>query len=544
MAVAFEPTSASEPAAAETGRPADPQPPVPGALSVLGWARWTWRTLTSMRTALILLFLLAVGAIPGSMLPQRGVSVEQVNNYFTEHPDLAPWLDRLYLFDVYSSPWYAAIYLLLFVSLTGCVLPRALAHYRAMRAPPPRTPRNLGRMPYSASFTTAAGPEQVLAGARGLLTRHRIRTETDGRTGARSVSAETGYLRETGNVLFHLALLALLAALATGSFLSYRGNMLVVEGDGFANTVTSYDSYFPGTAVDQEDLQPFSFTVEDFDVSYVQEGEMSGQAASYTADLSYRSSPEAPERDHRLEVNHPLSVDGAQVYLLGHGYAPEFEVKNSEGEVVFDQPVPFIARQERTFTSDGVVKVPDAGEQQLGFTSVFLPSAAKGPGGDLVSDFPAARDPVVTLTGYRGDLGLDSGASQSVYQLNTEDMNRLGESPELRPGDSWKLPDGAGTVTFTGYSDYISMQVNSNPARLPALAAASTAVLGLLATLFVRPRRVWVRARAREDGRTVVEVAGLGKSENAALTADFHSFATSLRDRLREGPATETGTKE
>nr|WP_255429955.1 cytochrome c biogenesis protein ResB [Streptomonospora sp. PA3] len=513
-------------------------------MSALGWARWTWRTLTSMRTALILLFLLAVGAIPGSMLPQRGVSVEQVRNYFLEHPELAPWLDRFYLFDVYSSPWYAAIYLLLFVSLTGCVLPRALAHYRAMRARPPRTPRNLGRLPYSATFTASAPPARVLGEARTLLRRHRTETETDGRTGAAALSAETGYLRETGNVLFHLALLGLLAALATGSFLGYRGNMLVVEGDGFANAVTSYDSYFPGTAVDPADLQPFSFTLEEFQATYVEEGRLSGQAASFSADLAYRASPEAPERRHTLEVNKPLSVGGAQVYLLGHGYAPEFRVENARGEVVFDQPVPFISREERTFTSDGVVKVPDAGEQQLGFTGVFLPSAAEGPQGDLVSEFPAPRDPVVTLTGYRGDLGLGDGSSQSVFELQTEDMTGLGESPELRPGESWKLPDGAGTITFTGYRDYISMQVNSNPARVPALAAASAAVLGLLATLFVRPRRVWVRATPRPDGRTAVEVAGLGKSENAALTADFHRFATSLRDRLRDGPATETGTKE
>ena len=142
-------------------------PPAAPALSPLGWARWAWRVLTSMRTALILLVLLALGALPGSLLPQRGVSVEEVQNYFLEHPDLAPVLDRFFLFDVYSSPWYAAIYLLLVVSLVGCVLPRAGAHYRLLRARPPKTPRRLDRMPYSATFETDATPEQVFAEARG-----------------------------------------------------------------------------------------------------------------------------------------------------------------------------------------------------------------------------------------------------------------------------------------------------------------------------------------------------------------------------------------
>ena len=64
-------------------------------------------------------------------------------------------LDRLYLFDVFSSPWFAAVYLLLFVSLIGCVLPRGLEHARAMRAAPPPAPRNLTRLPDSGRLTAA-----------------------------------------------------------------------------------------------------------------------------------------------------------------------------------------------------------------------------------------------------------------------------------------------------------------------------------------------------------------------------------------------------
>ncbi|MFC7329290.1 cytochrome c biogenesis protein ResB [Marinactinospora rubrisoli] len=518
--------------------PGTPPTSAPPALSPLGWARWAWRILTSMRTALILLFLLAVGAIPGSVLPQHSVSTEQVQNYFLEHPDLAPWLDRFYLFDVYSSPWYAAIYLLLFVSLTGCVLPRAAAHYRAMRARPPRTPRNLTRLPYSATFRTAAAPETVLAEARTLLRGYRTDTAED------SVAAEKGYLRESGNLLFHLALLALLISLGVGSFLGYRGNMLVIEGDGFANTLPSYDAFTPGTSVDASDLQPFSFTVDDFEATFIEGGSLSGQAASFSAELTYRAGPDAPEQRHTLEVNHPLSVDGAQVYLLGHGYAPEFEVTDGDGNVVFDQAVPFLAREEATFTSDGVIKAPDAAPEQLGFIGVFVPSAARTADGALTSDFPAPRDPVVTLRAYAGDLGLDSGDPQSVYQLYTNQMTELGASEEMRPGDSWELPDGAGTITFTGYRDYISMQVNSDPGRLPALVSAATAVLGLLCTLFVRPRRVWVRARPGEDGRTVVEIGGLDKTEGAGSTVEFHELSLRLRDKLRARPASDTGTEK
>jgi hypothetical protein len=83
------------------------------------WPRWAWRQLTSMRTALVLLFLLALGSVPGSVLPQEGSDPGAVQQYFASHAALAPWLNRLGLFNVFAAPWFAAIYLLLFTSLVG-----------------------------------------------------------------------------------------------------------------------------------------------------------------------------------------------------------------------------------------------------------------------------------------------------------------------------------------------------------------------------------------------------------------------------------------
>ena len=94
-----------------------------------------------MRTALFLLLLLAVAAVPGSLFPQRPANPSVVTQYIKDHPDYGKLLDSLQLFDVYSSAWFSAIYILLFISLIGCVVPRAIAHYRAMRSQPPRTPQ-------------------------------------------------------------------------------------------------------------------------------------------------------------------------------------------------------------------------------------------------------------------------------------------------------------------------------------------------------------------------------------------------------------------
>src|SRR5258708_39406029 len=103
----------------------------PRRFGVVGWLRWIWRQLTSMRTALVLLFLLALASIPGSVLPQQGIDPAAVSQYYAAHPALAPFLAKLSGFDVFGAPWFAAIYLLLFTSLAGCVLPRAY------RLPPP-----------------------------------------------------------------------------------------------------------------------------------------------------------------------------------------------------------------------------------------------------------------------------------------------------------------------------------------------------------------------------------------------------------------------
>lgn len=517
-------TSTSE--NSENTSEAKPPEPRPKGLGIAGWGRWVWRTLTSMRTALILLFLLAVGAIPGSILPQNVVSVDEVSTYFRENPELAPWLDRLYLFDVFSSPWYAAIYLLLFVSLAGCVLPRAMVHAKAVRGRPVSTPRNLGRMPYAARFSTDAAPETVLKQARKVLKGYRIERYGD------SVSGETGYLREAGNVLFHFALLALLLALAAGSFFGYRGNMLIVEGDGFANTLPSYDAIYPGHWTDTDEFEPFTMHIDSFEATFIDEGDLRGQAESYVAEVTYKESPEAEEQQHTLEVNHPLSVDGVQVYLLGHGYAPEFQVHNADGDLVFDQAVPFLHRDTMSYTSDGVIKVPDTGGGELGFVGVFLPTAVEDTEGELTSSFPGPENPMVTLEAYEGDLGMTD--PQSVYQIQTAGMEGLGESPVMAVGDTWELPDEAGSVTFTGYKQYATLQTNRDGSRLPALGAATAAVAGLLLTLFVRPRRVWVRAAKGEDGRTRVEMAGLGKTEAAGDNAEFHEITKQLAGRLRD----------
>ncbi len=508
--------------AAAAGIPAPGRPPGRTSQRAAGWLRWSWRQLTSMRTALVLLFLLAVASVPGSVLPQEGIDPAAVTQYYAAHPALAPILSRLSLFDVFAAPWFAAIYLLLFASLAGCVLPRTFRLLRGVRQPPPRAPRSLSRLPCAASYRTELGPEEAAASAAGLLAARRFRL----RTGDGWVAAEKGYLREVGNLLFHVALLALLGSVALGGIFGYKANKLLVSGQAFGNTPTGLDVLRPGRLVSAADLAPFSIGLRRFTASYVTSGAEFGQPVSYDAALRYRAAPSAPWRSYQLQVNHPLVVDGVRVYIIGHGYAPVFKVTDGAGQVVFDGAVPFIPVNQNDLTSEGVVKVPDASPDQLGFAGVFLPTAVDA-GGRLASVFPAALRPRVSLVSYAGNLGMNSGPSQSVYQLDTGQMRRLPLAPRpLAPGQSIRLPGRAGTLTFTGYKPWISLAITYDPGQIPALISALVALAGLLLSFLVRRRRIFVRAYRGADGATVVDLGGLARSDAAGgLEQEFTEFA-------------------
>lgn len=513
--------------------------PQPRGFGVVGWLRWGWRQLTSMRTALVLLFLLALASIPGSFLPQRGVDEAKVEQYFRDHTTLAPIFDKVSLFDAFSSVWFAAIYLLLFVSLAGCVLPRAWLHVKKLRSKPPAAPRNLSRLPVSRRWESDLGNEEALAAARRTLTKRRFRVVA----GGDSVAAEKGYLRETGNLVFHIALLALLVSIALGSIFGYKGNVLVTEGNGFANTVTSYDKFNPGRIFSAGTLQPFQFTVDKFHARYITSGRQRGEAKSFSAKLGYRPTPDSASRSYDLAVNHPLGVDGAKVYLLGHGYAPTFKVIDGNGDVAFDGGVPFLAEKKHNFTSEGVVKVPDARPKQLGFLGFFMPTAMRSATGNLVSVFPAPKNPTVTLLAFKGNLGLDSGTPQSVYQLDTAKLKKVGKGHTLRPGQTMKLPNGAGAITFTGYKQYVTLAITYDPGRYPALFFAFLAVAGLLCSLLIRRRRVWVRVGAGEGGRSVVDVGGLTRADaSGTFATEFDRLAAELREATTSASESE-GTR-
>ncbi|WP_337060389.1 cytochrome c biogenesis protein ResB [Kineococcus sp. G2] len=528
----------AEPSAPRGARRARTPAPQAAPLAPLELARYCWRQLTSMRTALFLLMLLAVAAVPGSTFPQQDSDPAGVAQWMADHPTAGPWVERLQGFHVYSSVWFSAIYLLLFISLIGCVVPRAGVHLRSLRAKPPRTPARLQKLPEHRTAELAAPPAEVLAAARTVLRGRRFRTEVREEATGGSVAAERGHHRETGNLLFHLSLVGLLVSIASSSLFSYSGQRLVVEGGTMVGT--TFDSFTGGVGADVGDVPPFTLELEDMDVAFeAQQSSQIGQPRRFAADVTLTDAPGEQPRSETIRVNHPAQVGSTQISLSGNGYAPVIVVRDGQGNVVQDGATPFLP-QTGNYDSTGVVKVPDAVDAdgdpvQIGLSGVFLPSATTDATGAPVSGFPDLANPFLVMQAYTGDLGLDDGVPQNVYELEGDGLTQVLDDQgrpfliRLAPGDSVELPDGLGTVSFEGVQRYASFDVRSTPGQTAALVSSLLATTGLVLSLFLPRRRVWVRVRPGGAG-SAVEVAGLARGDDAGLALEVDGVLRRLRE--------------
>jgi cytochrome c biogenesis protein len=455
--------------------------------------------------------LLALAAIPGSLIPQNAQNPMAVSDYFEKHGTLAIWFERLSLFDVYSSPWFSAIYILLFISLIGCVLPRSFEHLQASRALPPKTPKNLVRMEHFQSWPAIGNELEI---AKNWFKANRFRVLE----GEESVSAEKGYLRETGNLLFHISLILILIGVLIGGLFGVRGSAILSQGERFVNSATSYDTISFGQITSENSLPPFTIKVNNFVAKY---NTLTSAPEDYTLYVTTVAEPGATPKEQVVKVNSPLTFGSTRVYLQANGYSPIVTVRDKAGNVTFQGPVPFLP-QDGNLRSIGAIKVPD-GDPQLGFVSSFVPTYAQSSDKSSISVFPELLDPKLLFSIWQGDLGLDSGVPQSVYRIDTSKMKQIALD-SLKPGEFLKFSEGS--ITFEDVVPWVNLQIVSDPGKSYSLIGGIVAILGLLASLFTKRRRIWIRVAEGE-----VQVAGLAKNGAPGLDIEMSEFVAKLRGK-------------
>ena len=386
-------------------------------------------------------------------------------------------------------------------------MPRTFVYLRALRAQPPAAPRNLTRLPAHASYGTTESPEAVLERARALLgrKRYRLRRDDDGD----AVSAERGYLREVGNLLFHLAVLVVLVGFALGSLFGYKGGVILVTGHAVQQQPHAVRRLRAGQPLRRRPDGPVPLHRRRLRRRVAAVGAAGGDGARLRRRrCATRRRATARSSSYDLRVNHPLTIGGTELFLIGHGYAPVVTVRDGDGRRRLRPGRTVFLPQGPDLFSFGVVKAPDAKPGQIGLEGFFYPTFANVDG-DPVNLGGDDVNPLLSLNVWTGDLNLDSGASQSVYVLDKSKATPLpGKNGQplridLAPGDTVELPDGLGQRSPSRRScSWQRIQISQTPGKGIALLGVVLALLGLMGSLFIRSRRVWVRVdRGRRTAR-------------------------------------------
>jgi cytochrome c biogenesis protein len=277
-------------------------------------------------------------------------------------------------------------------------------------------------------------------------------------------------------------------------------------------------------------LTPFSVKLDKFNVIFDIKNQTNiGTPLDFKAQVTSKIGANGKATPGVIRVNEPLELPNANLYLTGNGYAPVVTVRDANGNISFSGPIAFLP-QDKNYTSLGVYKLPDAKPQQFGMISFFYPTVDKLANGAKTSIFPDPINPLLTMNVYVGDLGLDGGVPKNVYSLDIAKMKQVagGKSGvkglELQKGQTVELPNGMGTVTFDSLKRFISLDISYNPGEGWILLFALLALGGLILSLLVPRRRVWVRKTT--DG---FELAALARGDDPTLEKVIAELADEIK---------------
>jgi cytochrome c biogenesis protein len=493
--------------------------------------RMGWRWLTRMRTALYLLGIIAVETLIATLVPQEPNVAATVARWRagTDGPGqvVSGLIDLIGGYDVYGSPIFLFTLVLLFTSLTACLLPRIRAWWRLVRhARPPRT-RHLGRQDHVAHIRTDRGPDEALATARGLLAgrRWRLRDPDIDPDAEPQVAAEKGLVvREGGSLLFHLSFYVLLVAIVLGQLLGFVGQVGIVEGRTWTETAVAYWSYEPGRWFGDDDHTGFQMTLDEFHVDWHRDPAFGGTPKLFATDVTI-TRPDGSTRETTIAGNVPLVEEGMKIHMLDWGYAPRVVI-TEDGETVHDAFLTINATEDAYFA--GAAKAPGA-DPDVGLELFLFPYAPEGEDGQpSLTGAPWADAPLLLVQSYTGDLQLS--ASQNVNELETSALEQ-GAPAALRPGQSADLGDGV-TVSFPELRRWVGFQVSYRPTVPFLLLGAGLLLLGLIPALYAYRRRLWVGAERAEDGSTRVTVAGRAFQRPQAFDDEFAGLVRRLTGDL------------
>jgi cytochrome c biogenesis protein len=501
-----------------------------------------------MRTAIILLLMLAAASVVGSLVPQLPNSPARVGAFLTDHVFWGKAFQAAGFFDVFGSWWFALVTGLLFVSLVACLIPRSRAMIRAARQRPIQA-RELETFPSFAEHRVAAAPPDAARAAATALRHKRYRVELDERAAA--VAADKGTLREFGSLVFHWAFLLLLLAVVVGKGTGYVGHATIVEGTGWTDARLNYDGQLRTGRFFTGDFSGTQITLQDFQDAYRD----TGQPMDYRSSIVLADATGGDQQAAEVRINHPVSYNGIRIFQYGYGWAAMVRVARG-GEVLFDGPVVLGQNTPKGGNPlsqpwQGVVKLPTLRPQlALALTlfpdgEAYLRSIQTGTPQPMIE----ANAPFISYQVWQGKLldnaltGLDtrfmratsSGLLGEGWTVDV-DANCVVSGPAgALPGSPPDLScphgsdPGALTMSFPELRQYSTLQISRDATVPYVLAAAILIVLGLLPALYVSRRKVWVRARAEGTG-SILQVGGFALQRKDRFDEEFAGLVAAVTE--------------
>jgi cytochrome c biogenesis protein len=498
-----------------------------------------WRTLRSMRTALILLLVLAAGSVIGSLLPQIPNSPERVGRYLDDHGSWGALFFRAGFFDVYGSWWFVLITTLLFVSLAACLFPRTRALLRAMRQRPVQA-KELDGFRHHAEVRVGTGPDEAAVAAARYLRRKRFRVSREGL----AVAAEKGSLREIGSLLFHWAFFLLLVGVIAGKGTGFTGRAVVTEGETFVDALRNYSGqirtgrYFGGGFTGVE------MTLVDFEDRY----RRNGQPLDFVSRLRFVERADGSERTEVIRVNHPASVDGLRVFQEGFGWAPVVKV-SLDGEPLWSSPI----EMSRDVPPEGVPAAAMPWRGSVKLTSLdpdVMITLELWPDIRAFVSLRETGEPTPMLVAFgpfiRYAVHVGSIANPDPAELDTTGLRRVDAGVlEAEGTKRSSAPDIEGELelSFPELRQYSVLLITRDVGIPVVLAAAILVLVGLIPSLYVSRRKVWIRAEAAPDG-ALVKIGGFALQHKDAFEEEFERIVQGIAgpDGAEVQPPEKVGT--
>lgn len=485
---------------------------------IVGFYRW----LRSMRTAMIMLLLLATASIVGTLLPQIGQQPANVAGFITKYPTLGPLLDRLQFFNLYGSWWFQLLVVFLLASLISCILPRTKAIFKRMTAPPQKSNEaSIRRLSNHVEINTSLDKEAALQATAAVLKRRGFKAKKLEDSDETQMFARKGRWGEVGSLFFHYSIILMIVAAVFGKLYGFEGAAYIIEGQRWTEGHLNYDQLQEGKMFRNNDAhRGFEIEVNDFTAEYHDDEGFFPK--DYISDLTVFDDGEEI-KSQKIRVNTKLIYKGVKFYQSSYGWAPHLAVTKNvtndagavEPELMYDAPTIFF------------------GDAYVANRTFSIPANPE----------PNDIDQLWVDAQFSPDIDLTNGTPRSPYLRDRIISVRLLEGPsQVEVGQSFILPGntettiGDYTISMPEVKEWTGLQVNSDPGVLYIYIAFTMMVLGIVVAFYVSHRRMWVLAVAEDPASTTkgttLLVGGIAEKNKDTFTMQFEKLAEDLQAEM------------